>query len=112
MRTLEQILEGVTAGGRWDKNATYVYAAGLDGANVCACGEPRAGTLVGYTPIDVTSNDLNEANANAEYIVRSARHFPALVRALQQAVACAPKTRVEQNWIGEARVALAEALKN
>ena len=48
--------------------ARYVYAAGQDGANICAVGEPRASTTVGYTPLELGSKDNEEAYANARLI--------------------------------------------
>lgn len=65
---LRELLDRGTQGVWKTAGATHVFAPGPNGANVCTCGEPRASTSVGYTPVELGSAGLYEAAANADKI--------------------------------------------
>lgn len=86
MRTLEEILEGVTAGGRWKSQGGII-----------------SGVTIGFGKVE-----------DAAYVARAARNFPALVRALNLMVSrfpsCDCKNCAEVRAL--ARESMAEALKD
>ena len=59
--------------GTWknDKHSTYVWS---EHGNVCACGDPHASGVVGYTPAGIGSQFLKEAVANARLIAAAPDH--------------------------------------
>ena len=68
------------APGPWERHHVYVYVGGPDGyGNVCAFGEPRASTTVGYTPLGYGSPDLDRQAANATFVAHAREDVPALV---------------------------------
>jgi exonuclease VII small subunit len=68
----------------WSRESTYVYSPA---GNVCACGEPRASRIVGYTPVQFDSIDLTEAADNAALIVAAVNSFETTLAALKSALA-------------------------
>lgn len=67
--------------GPWTNNeySTFVWSKR---GNVCACGDPRAKTTVGYTECEIGAPALSEAVANARLIAAA----PDMLAALKEAV--------------------------
>lgn len=75
MKTIEQILEGVTAGGQWQIDADEpLIIWGPKGPGYGAVAKVSNYTLTGFEGDQVKT---------AAYAARAARNFPALVKALQ-----------------------------
>lgn len=105
MKTIEQILEGVTAGGQWQIDADEpLIIWGPKGPGYGAVAKVSNYTLTGFEGDQVKT---------AAYAARAARNFPALVEALQRC--CAVLGEVDESWVidteKDARKVLAEALK-
>jgi len=100
-RRIEAIAERLAKAtpGEWERQATHIYAPGPTGANVCSIGEPRASKYVGYTPLELGSEDGEEAWANADFIA----HAPADIAWLLSEV-----TRLESS-LTQARELMEEA---
>lgn len=103
MKTLEQILEGLTAKGQWEVADHLNIQSG------------PIGSLAYVSTAVSRGRTLAEAKANAAYIARAASSFPALVRALEDVLTnpghfynC---NTAECNRCATARAALAGALK-
>lgn len=91
MKTLEQVLEGVTAGGQWKSYVGGLYANGY-------------------------SVDMSPSHPNSAYAARACSNFPALVRALEDMTVLVRELSGLENSqfdrLTTARAALAEALKD
>lgn len=92
MKTLDQILEGVTAGGRWESEQRWLDA--------------NRQQLVYFAN--------KQGVEDAAYVARAARNFPALVRALENVLKDARCSSLDHSitTLTEAETALAEALKD
>lgn len=64
--------------GPWKQRATHVYSAA---GNVCSASDPRASTVVGYSPPTLERCDDPEIAANLNLITAAPDIFEALKRA-------------------------------
>jgi hypothetical protein len=61
----------------WEQFGPHIWSRSGK-ANVCSVSEPRAGKMVGYTPVDSCSDGIHEAYANAELIVEAVNELAPL----------------------------------
>lgn len=101
--------------GEWTnrEHGTFVHSKH---GNVCACGDPRASTTVGYTECDVGTPGLSEAVANARRIVHTANCHDDLLTALKDLTRFCDAVRVQVGMgktqtarLEQARAAIAKA---
>jgi hypothetical protein len=90
--------------GPWEQSGAYVYS---QGGNVCACGDPRAASTVGYTKLEFNSADMDEAFANARLISAA----PNLLWVIERIIEDLP---INKDWLDpaverEARAAIKKA---
>jgi hypothetical protein len=89
--------------GPWECFGAHIYSPGEKGANICSISEPRATRYVGYTELKTSSDDLEEAFANARLISAA----PELLEAVRDLIEQAESGR--QMDLSDARLVVAKA---
>lgn len=59
-------------GGEWKTYASFIYS---NEGNICTLSDPKASREIGYTPLDIGSDNWDEAIANGKLIVDAVKAY-------------------------------------